>query len=100
VVDVKYACQTATDIWLAMPHFTAGSLHTLLEQRFLTVREIVKLGLGFVAGGTAVSGVGNWRCGDSRLRGAAVPVRSGHSRAVARETVPFRMRLGGSDCRR
>lgn len=40
VVDVKYACQTATDIWLAMPHFTAGSLHTLLQQRFLTVARL------------------------------------------------------------
>jgi serine/threonine protein kinase len=50
VVDVKYACRTATHIWLAMPHYTAGSLHTLLEQRFLTVREVVKLGLDFLAG--------------------------------------------------
>jgi serine/threonine protein kinase len=50
VVDVKYACETPDHIWLAMPHYTEGSLHSLLESRYLTVREIIKLGLDFMAG--------------------------------------------------
>ncbi len=50
VVDVKYACQDADHVYLAMPYYERGSLHTLLEQRFLTVREIVKYGLDFLQG--------------------------------------------------
>jgi serine/threonine protein kinase len=50
VVDVKYACSESDYIWLAMPYYVDGSLHSLLEQRFLTAREIVKLGLDFLGG--------------------------------------------------
>jgi serine/threonine protein kinase len=49
VVDVKYACADADHIYLAMPRYK-GSLQGVLQQRFLTVREIVQIGLDFLAG--------------------------------------------------
>ncbi len=49
VVDVKYACEDVDHIYLAMPKYR-GSLQELLKQRFLTVREIVQIGLDFLAG--------------------------------------------------
>lgn len=49
VVPIHFACRTATEICLAMPRY-AGSLHALMEQQHLTVREIVKFGLGFLSG--------------------------------------------------
>ncbi len=50
VVPVRYACEGGGNIYLAMPHYTRGSLQKLLETRNLTVREIVKIGLGFLMG--------------------------------------------------
>lgn len=49
VVEVKYACQDVAHIYLAMPKY-AGSVQALLKQRFLTVREIVRIGLDFLTG--------------------------------------------------
>lgn len=49
VVEVKYACQDAAHIYLAMPKY-AGSVQALLKQRFLTAREIVRIGLDFLTG--------------------------------------------------
>ena len=50
VVPIKYACQDADHIYFAMPHYVGGSLNALLAKRALTVREIVKYGLGFLMG--------------------------------------------------
>jgi serine/threonine protein kinase len=50
VVDVKYACSDDTQICLAMPYYRSGTLHTLLDQRYLTVRQIVQYGLEFLSG--------------------------------------------------
>jgi eukaryotic-like serine/threonine-protein kinase len=50
VVDVKYACSDDTHIYLAMPYYRGGTLHSLIETRFMTVREIVRYGLEFLSG--------------------------------------------------
>ena len=50
VVDVRYACQDASYIYLAMPFYREGTLQDLIEQRYLTVREIVRYGIEFLSG--------------------------------------------------
>jgi serine/threonine protein kinase len=50
VVEVKYACEDATHVFIAMPYYRGGSLHSLIDRRFLTTREIVRYGLEFLAG--------------------------------------------------
>lgn len=50
VVPIHYACQDAEFIYLAMPHYVNGSLKQLMDQRFLTVREIVVLATQFLSG--------------------------------------------------
>ena len=49
VVPIRFACRTQGEVCLVMPLYK-GSVHGLLEQRNLTVREIVKYGLGFLSG--------------------------------------------------
>ena len=44
VVQIYYACQDDDNIYIAMPLYIRGSLNRLLEERFLTVREIVAHG--------------------------------------------------------
>ena len=44
VVQIYYACQDHDSIYIAMPLYARGSLNKLLEERFLTVREIVVYG--------------------------------------------------------
>jgi serine/threonine protein kinase len=50
VVPVHYACQDADNIFIAMPYYKCGSLNTLINSRFLTVREIVSLGCQISSG--------------------------------------------------
>ncbi|WP_235363849.1 serine/threonine-protein kinase [Burkholderia oklahomensis] len=50
VVPIHYACEDTDHIYLAMPYYPNGSLNGLLEQRFLTVREIVRYGIQFLSG--------------------------------------------------
>lgn len=50
VVEVKYACEDKDNVYLAMPYYGAGTLQSLLERRYLSVREIVRYGLEFMAG--------------------------------------------------
>jgi serine/threonine protein kinase len=50
VVEVKYACRDADNVYLAMPWYEGGSVHGLLGKRFLTVREIVKYATDFMTG--------------------------------------------------
>lgn len=50
VVPVYYACEDNEAIYIAMPFFEKGSLKTLLNTRFLTVREIVRLSVQFLSG--------------------------------------------------
>lgn len=41
IVPIHYACSDQDYVYLAMPYFPRGSLRALMNQRFLTVREIV-----------------------------------------------------------
>ncbi len=50
VVPIHYACEDADHIYIAMPYYARGSLGMLLNQRFLTVREIVKFGCQVASG--------------------------------------------------
>lgn len=50
VVPIHYACQDADHIYLAMPYYSNGSLKQLMDQRFLTVREIVIFSTQFLSG--------------------------------------------------
>ncbi|MEQ1854897.1 MAG: serine/threonine-protein kinase [Longimicrobiales bacterium] len=50
VVPVKFACKTTTHIFIAMPLYERGSVHSLLLRRHPTVREIVRIGLDFLTG--------------------------------------------------
>lgn len=50
VVEVKYACDDADHVYFAMPFYRGGSLHSVMERRYLTTREIVRYGLEFLAG--------------------------------------------------
>lgn len=50
VVPVHYACQDADSIFIAMPYYRNGSLNSLMNQRYLTVREIVTLGCQIASG--------------------------------------------------
>jgi len=50
VVPVKFACRTKDFVFIAMPLYEGGSVHSLLKRRHLTVREIVRIGLDFLTG--------------------------------------------------
>lgn len=50
VVPVHYACQDTDSIFIAMPHYSRGSLNALLDTRFLTVREIIVMGCQIASG--------------------------------------------------
>ena len=50
VVPVHYACQDADCIFIAMPYYRNGSLNSLMNQRLLTVREIVTMGCQIASG--------------------------------------------------
>lgn len=50
VVPIHYACQDAEHVYIAMPYYEHGSLNCLMNQRFLTVREIVKFSSQFLSG--------------------------------------------------
>ena len=50
VVDVRYACEDDDFVYLAMPHYAGGSVHTLLKQGHLTNRDVVRYGLDLLQG--------------------------------------------------
>jgi eukaryotic-like serine/threonine-protein kinase len=50
VVNIHYACQDDDYIYIAMPFYKNGSLKSLMDSRFLTVREIIIFGCQ-IAGG-------------------------------------------------
>lgn len=45
IVEIQYASQDDEYIYMAMPYYKNGSLNSLANQRFLTVREIIKYSL-------------------------------------------------------
>ncbi len=50
VVPIHYACEDTDFIYLAMPYYSNGSLNQLINERFLTVREIVRFSSQFLSG--------------------------------------------------
>jgi serine/threonine protein kinase len=50
VVEIFYGCKTADSVCIAMPYFAKSSLKSLLDQRNLTVKEIVRYSLQFLSG--------------------------------------------------
>lgn len=50
IMGVKYATQDEDYIYLSMDFYRNGSLNSLLEKRFLTVKEIIKYSLEFLSG--------------------------------------------------
>jgi len=50
VVEIKYACQTDDEIWIVMPLYSRGSLQALMNQRFLTGREVIRYAVHFLKG--------------------------------------------------
>lgn len=50
VVPVHYACEDATHIYIAMPFYRNGSVNELITGKFMTVREIVKVGCQVLSG--------------------------------------------------
>ena len=50
IVEVKYSSEDADHIYLAMPFYRAGTLQGLLDRRHLTVGEVIRYGLEFLAG--------------------------------------------------
>ena len=50
VVDIKFACEDDENIYLSMPYYKNGSLKRVIDSRFLTVREILRLSIQFLSG--------------------------------------------------
>lgn len=50
VVQVHYACYDEDHVYVAMPYYRKGSVKDLINGQHLTVREIVTLGVQFLAG--------------------------------------------------
>ncbi len=50
IVTVNYSCEDDEHIYIAMPHYAKGSLESLTNKRFLTVREILKYSIDFLSG--------------------------------------------------
>jgi serine/threonine protein kinase len=50
VVSIMYGCQDSAHIYLAMPHYSNGSLKSLIDTRYLTAREIIRYALQFLSG--------------------------------------------------
>lgn len=50
IMAVKYASQDKDSVYIAMDYYKNGSLNTILNKRFLSVREIIKYSLEFLTG--------------------------------------------------
>lgn len=50
IMVINYACEDDDHIYLSMPHYPKGSLNSLINKRYLTVREIIKYSLDFLSG--------------------------------------------------
>lgn len=49
IVEIQYASQDKDNIYLAMPFYANGSLNSVAEKQFLTVREIIKYSLDLLS---------------------------------------------------
>ncbi|WKL03160.1 serine/threonine-protein kinase [Paenibacillus amylolyticus] len=50
IMVINYACEDDDHVYLSMPYYAKGSLNSLLNKRYLTVREIIKYSLDFLSG--------------------------------------------------
>ncbi len=50
VAELLYACYDDNFVYLSMPNYRNGSMESLINTRFLTVREVIRYGLQFLAG--------------------------------------------------
>lgn len=50
IVQIQYACKDEDNIYIAMPFYKNGSLKSLMKERFLTVKEIIRYGIQFISG--------------------------------------------------
>ncbi|AQY42434.1 serine/threonine-protein kinase [Bacillus thuringiensis] len=50
VMPVRYAAEDEEKIYITMPYYEKGSINSLLNERMLTVREIIKYSLDFLSG--------------------------------------------------
>ncbi|HEY5592219.1 MAG TPA: serine/threonine-protein kinase [Paludibacter sp.] len=50
IVRVIYGCEDNDHIYIAMPYYKNGSIKSLINKRYLTVREIIRYSIQFLAG--------------------------------------------------
>ncbi|MGW5983400.1 serine/threonine-protein kinase [Bacillus mycoides] len=50
IMPIRYAAQDTEKIYITMPYYSQGSINSLLDERMLTVREILKYSLDFLSG--------------------------------------------------
>lgn len=50
VMPVRYAAEDEENIYITMPYYEKGSINGLIDQKMLTVRDIVKYSLDFLSG--------------------------------------------------
>ncbi|ONG66653.1 hypothetical protein BKK42_29010 [Bacillus cereus] len=50
IMPVRYAAQDEDKIYITMPYYEKGSINSLINNRMLTVREIIKYSLDFLSG--------------------------------------------------
>ncbi|MCB5903103.1 serine/threonine protein kinase [Bacillus cereus] len=50
IMPIFYSAEDAENVYITMPYYATGSLNTLLDQRFLTTREIIRYSLDFLSG--------------------------------------------------
>lgn len=49
IVDIQYASQDDTYVYMAMPYYKKGSLNKIARNRFLSVREVIKYSLDILS---------------------------------------------------
>jgi eukaryotic-like serine/threonine-protein kinase len=50
IVRVNYGCEDSDHIYIAMPYYKNGSLKSLIDSRFLSIREVVRYSIQFLSG--------------------------------------------------
>ena len=50
IAEIQFAAQCPENVYFAMPYYQNGSLNSLIDTRFLTVKEIIKFSLDFLCG--------------------------------------------------
>ncbi len=58
IVPIQYACQTDTEIMLAMPYFSQGSLSPRIANGPISPRELIRIALGILDGLSQIHNAG------------------------------------------